>query len=120
MAHRTKWEILSARVEKARKELEDLESYMRGMENTPDNTKCSFCAEQFRTNADFAKHFVIPNETYLNLGECPHMMRCGNCNKRMDKRELADFCSQQCWDSYHGWDDVEKGDAHYASFECTD
>jgi hypothetical protein len=73
--HRTKWEILSARAEKMRKELEDLESYMRGMENTPDNVKCSGCGEQFRVNADFARHFKIPNEQLLNTGYCPNNPR---------------------------------------------
>ncbi|QOI67635.1 hypothetical protein SEA_BEUFFERT_268 [Streptomyces phage Beuffert] len=68
---RTKWEILEARAEKLRKELSELESYMRGMENTPDNAKCTGCGEQFVTNADFARHFKIPNETYLNTGYCP-------------------------------------------------
>ena len=69
--HRTKWEILNARAEKMRKELTELESYMRGMENTPDNARCTGCGEQFTTNADFARHFKIPNEVYLNTGYCP-------------------------------------------------
>lgn len=75
MAHRTKWEILNARLESARAEVERLESEMRGMENTPDNAKCTGCGEQFTTNADFARHFKIPNETYLNTGYCPNNPR---------------------------------------------
>ena len=75
MAHRTKWEILSAQLETARAEVERLESYMRGMENTPDNVKCSGCGEQFRVNADFARHFKIPNEQLLNMGYCPNNPR---------------------------------------------
>lgn len=70
--HRTKWEILNARAEKMRKELTELENYIQGMENTPDNVKCSGCGEQFRVNADFARHFKIPNEQYLNTGYCPN------------------------------------------------
>ncbi len=73
--HRTKWEILEARAEKLRKELTELEDYMRGMENTPDNVKCSGCGEQFRVNADFARHFKIPNEQLLNTGYCPNNPR---------------------------------------------
>ncbi|AXH49376.1 hypothetical protein HWB76_gp024 [Streptomyces phage Blueeyedbeauty] len=72
---RTKWEILEARAEKLRKELTELEDYMRGMENTPDNVKCSGCGEQFRVNADFARHFKIPNEQLLNTGYCPNNPR---------------------------------------------
>lgn len=72
---RTKWEILTARLEKARQEVAELESYMRGMENTPDNARCTGCGEQFTTNADFARHFKIPNETYLNTGYCPNKRR---------------------------------------------
>lgn len=75
MSHRTKWEILSAQLETARKEVERLESYLRGMENTPDNAKCSGCGEQFVTNADFARHFKIPNEQLLNTGYCPNNRR---------------------------------------------
>lgn len=75
MTHRTKWEILSAEIAEKRAELEKLESYMRGMENTPDNAKCSGCDEQFRTNADFARHFKIPNERLLNTGYCPNNPR---------------------------------------------
>ncbi len=74
MTHRTKWEVLSAELETARKEVERLESYLRGMENTPENVNCSGCDEPFTTNADFARHFKIPNETYLNLGYCPNGM----------------------------------------------
>jgi hypothetical protein len=72
---RTKWEILEARAEKMREELAELESYMRGMENTPDNAKCTGCGEQFRVNADFARHFKIPNEQLLNTGYCPNNPR---------------------------------------------
>jgi len=72
---RTKWEILTARLEKARQEVAELESIMRGMENTPDNVACSGCGEQFRVNADFARHFKIPNEQLLNTGYCPNNPR---------------------------------------------
>lgn len=75
MAHRTKWEILTAQLETARAEVERLESYMRGLENTPDTVKCTGCDEQFTVNADFARHFLIPNEQYLNTGYCPNNPR---------------------------------------------
>jgi hypothetical protein len=73
--HRTKWEIPNARAAEMREKLERLESEIRGMENTPDNVKCSGCGEQFRVNADFARHFKIPNEQLLNTGYCPNNPR---------------------------------------------
>jgi len=29
------------------------------------------CREVLRTEGDFARHFVVPDERYLNLGNCP-------------------------------------------------
>lgn len=72
---RTKLEILSSRAEKLRERLESLESEIRGLAKTPCRAKCSGCDEQFTTERDFAGHFVIPDETYLNLGECPDKMK---------------------------------------------
>ena len=33
--------------------------------------KCVRCREVLRTEGDFARHFVVPDERYLNLGNCP-------------------------------------------------
>jgi hypothetical protein len=46
-----------------------------GMANTPLGVKCTGCAEILNTEADFAGHFLIPDETYLNLGYCPNNRR---------------------------------------------
>lgn len=33
--------------------------------------KCVRCGEILHTEGDFARHFVVPDERYLNLGNCP-------------------------------------------------
>lgn len=33
---------------------------------------CDRCREHLPTEGDFARHFVIPDAKYLNLGDCPH------------------------------------------------
>lgn len=35
---------------------------------------CSYCGIILMTEADFAKHFVLPDARYLNLGYCPVRM----------------------------------------------
>lgn len=69
---RTKWEILSERLESAKKSVADLEAQMRWMENTPNNAICVGCGTRLETEKDFAAHFEILDENYLNLGFCPN------------------------------------------------
>jgi len=72
---RSKWEILVERKEKMRNDLAVAEATLTGMEATPftaDGTgKCSRCGTALPTEAAFAKHFLVPDEQYVNLGECP-------------------------------------------------
>lgn len=68
---RTKLEILTARAAEMRAEVEKLEREIAGLARTPFSGKCSGCGERLETEAAFAGHFVVPNERYLNLGECP-------------------------------------------------
>jgi hypothetical protein len=35
------------------------------------NLPCSGCGAQLTTEGDFARHFVIRETAFLNLGECP-------------------------------------------------
>lgn len=69
---RTKWEVLEARRMALRLELQKIDRDMAGLEQTTCGLICSGCGELLETEKDFAAHFVIPNEQYLNLGECPH------------------------------------------------
>jgi hypothetical protein len=57
----TKWDLLS-------------ESEQRDYENTAFTANgtgdCSQCGEHLATEADFAKHFIISDLRYMNLGDC--------------------------------------------------
>lgn len=72
---RTKWEILEERLVKVRKEYFAARAELMGLENTPFTSngtgKCSTCGAPLDTEADFAKHFLVTDERYLNLGMCP-------------------------------------------------
>ena len=68
---RTKYEIMEAKIAfleaeaaKARRELE-------GLIDTPCDLQCEGCGLVFETEGQFAAHFDIPDERYLNLGGCP-------------------------------------------------
>lgn len=79
----TKWEILQSRLAEAKEKFADLEREIKGLETTPCDLRCGGvfypdyggCGEYFETEADFAKHFVIPDTRFLNLGWCPHSDR---------------------------------------------
>lgn len=68
---RTKWEIMQARLNDAREAVENLENEMILLEQRDCEINCSGCGAYFEKEADFADHFVIPDEQYLNLGHCP-------------------------------------------------
>jgi hypothetical protein len=79
---RTKWDILQERKRAAeatavllQKEIEGLGStpcVLTGPDGAKEYISCSRCGTEFETEADFAKHYLIPDERYLNLGECPN------------------------------------------------
>lgn len=69
---RSKWDILVARRVELQKQLDQANRHLKGLKETPCGIDCSGCHEFFETEADFAKHFVIGDERYLNLGECPN------------------------------------------------
>jgi hypothetical protein len=71
---RTKWAVLQERLVAANKVAYDLQQKMEGMKNTPFHNgagRCSSCGAVLPTEAAFAKHFIIPDERFLNLGYCP-------------------------------------------------
>lgn len=67
---RTKMDILIERRDFLREELAKAESYLIGLDQTGCNLSCD-CGTVFHTEADFASHFIIPDERFLNLGNCP-------------------------------------------------
>jgi hypothetical protein len=59
----TKWDFMSAT---ERAELEATPYTANGI------GACSKCGKELETEADFAKHYVISDLRYLNLGYCPN------------------------------------------------
>ncbi len=41
------------------------------LDRTDCGLRCSACDLLLETEGDFARHFVIPDARYLNLGQCP-------------------------------------------------
>lgn len=72
---RTKWDVLTARAAELRSAAEKAERRLRGLEATPCGLNCGGCGEYLATEKDFAAHFTIPDERYLNLGNCPKSKR---------------------------------------------
>jgi Zn-dependent peptidase ImmA (M78 family) len=60
---RTKWEILEARIAAAKKELEQLEAQKNWLMTVRFDAECTHCGQELETEADFAKHFLIPDRT---------------------------------------------------------
>jgi len=69
---RTKWQILERRRYALRLALQKLDKELTGLEGTHCGLTCSGCGEFLETEKDFASHFIVTDERYLNLGECPH------------------------------------------------
>lgn len=68
---RTKAEILLAKVEMLRDELGKATAEIDGLKGTTCNLRCDGCGKIVHTEWEFAQHFQIPDERYLNLGGCP-------------------------------------------------
>lgn len=59
----------------AQKDYADAVAYLEGLESTECGLTCSGCDTLLKTEADFARHFEIPDSRYLNLGDCPNNPR---------------------------------------------
>jgi hypothetical protein len=57
---RSKWAILNEQHQK----LDRLETQECGL-------TCSGCGKVLETEKDFAEHYLVPDERFLNLGYCP-------------------------------------------------
>jgi len=68
---RTKWEILQERAALQMQEAQKAYRYLEALRETTLGIECAGCGEMLETEADFAQHFLIPNEKWLNLGDCP-------------------------------------------------
>lgn len=67
----TKWTWLQKRLAGAQAEVDALAGQLQGLENTPYDGQCMTCGHYMETEADFAKHYIVRDPRYLNLGECP-------------------------------------------------
>lgn len=67
----TKWSILEARLIELNDAANALAAEMASLARTRCDLHCSGCRAYLATEADFAKHFIVPNPRFLNLGECP-------------------------------------------------
>jgi hypothetical protein len=68
---RSKWDVLVERQAALRKALAKADAELEWMTKTPCPHSCTGCGEDFKTEADFFKHYLITDERYLNLGYCP-------------------------------------------------
>lgn len=67
----TKWDVLTARLAEAEAEASRLRVELAGLDATECGLSCDGCGEVLATEGDFARHFVVSDTRYLNLGECP-------------------------------------------------
>lgn len=77
---RTKWDILEDRANRAHEEYLKLMGELEGLEKTQFRTgeqRCRSCGAKLRTEADFAKHYLVPEERYSNIGFCPNRYNDG-------------------------------------------
>lgn len=68
---RTKVQILRARLAELEAEAAKQRAYLDGLEQTAFGKPCSGCGQLLETELDFAAHFIVTDERYLNLGYCP-------------------------------------------------
>ena len=82
---RTKWEINEERLQKLQEDARVLEAHMEWAKRTAFMKEdlvdgkwtkvpgwCGQCKEELATEEAFERHFVVTDERYLNLGECPN------------------------------------------------
>ena len=67
----TKWDVLTARLAEAEAKASQLRRELAGLDATDCGLRCSGCGEVLATEGDFARHFVVADVRFLNLGECP-------------------------------------------------
>lgn len=71
----TKWTWLEKRLAAAQAEVDALAGQLQGLEATPFGGDCSGCGQHLETEGDFAKHYIVRDPRYLNMGECPEVLK---------------------------------------------
>lgn len=72
MPARTKWDILTERLSTMEDKAAKLRRELEALQRTTFGLPCSGCLEILETEADFARHYLVRDERYLNLGWCPN------------------------------------------------
>lgn len=68
---KSKWTILSERAASLRAQAEAIEAELAGLDRTPFGHECAKCGETLASEGDFARHFLVNDPRWLNLGRCP-------------------------------------------------
>jgi hypothetical protein len=69
---RSKWDVLLERYQKASEEYLKLTRELNRLETQECGLTCSGCGALLETEADFVRHYLVPDERFLNLGYCPN------------------------------------------------
>lgn len=82
MATETKWDILTERAASLRAQAQAIEDELAGMDRTTLSDCSCACGVILATEGEFARHFIVPNRAYLNLGDCPNRLNPGELPAR--------------------------------------
>lgn len=76
---KSKWQILEDRLETAKRAVAAIEAELEWARNTPfqfpgtaEPGQCSKCKTELATEEAFWKHYLVPDERFVNLGQCPN------------------------------------------------
>jgi hypothetical protein len=95
---RTKWQILAAKRDKAAEAYNKICREMDGIDaSQPVVQACRTCGELFFTQGDFDRHYLIDDERYLNLGNCPTRYNSGRLMPSLNDP----WSSKDLWDEAH-------------------
>lgn len=104
----TKWDVLNARLTEARETVTRLQNDLVGMQKTPfaeGRGRCVCCQEILYTEADFAKHFILSDTRYLNLGNCPMK----GIWREATNEEAADWLAGYTFYDIREWRETDHG-----------
>jgi hypothetical protein len=101
----TKWDVLTARQAEAQALADSLARDLNGMEHTPFGKPCVACLTILETEADFARHFILSDTRYLNLGNCPMK----GIWREATNEETADWLAGYSFYDIREWRETDHG-----------
>lgn len=69
---RTKWSILQARLARLEADAKKIREELETVEKTSFGSICTGCGVLLNAEADFWRHFTIPDSRFLNIDYCPN------------------------------------------------